>query len=347
MSTMPENVPLGPENSSEREAPEFPSAQLLPAEIPVSEPAPAETHEDSHSVEAALIAPSEAQAFEPALFAQYSKEEYRQPARIPHFGHLILLLLLACFGLLGAGSLLLLGMHFHLFGVSTLGEAVTDFRYTLGSQAVQYLITFAACLFVFPLVWRKGFFDGLQWRATTALRLKGRLIATAVACFALAMLNGYFMPGPTDAPIDRIFRAPGAAWVLFAFGVTLAPFFEEIAFRGFFLPALCTAYDWFGEKIAGIPLRPLDENNHPQWSMPAMVVSSILTSLPFALMHAEQTAYSLGPFLLLVGVSLVLCWVRLSTRSLASSVLVHACYNFLLFSLMLFGTGGFKHLDKM
>ena len=141
MSTMPENVPLGPENSSEREAPEFPSAQLLPAEIPVSEPAPAETHEDSHSVEAALIAPSEAQAFEPALFAQYSKEEYRQPARIPHFGHLILLLLLACFGLLGAGSLLLLGMHFHLFGVSTLGEAVTDFRYTLGSQAVQYLIT--------------------------------------------------------------------------------------------------------------------------------------------------------------------------------------------------------------
>jgi membrane protease YdiL (CAAX protease family) len=46
-------------------------------------------------------------------------------------------------------------------------------------------------------------------------------------------------------------------------------------------------------------------------------------------------------------VSLVLCWVRLSTRSLAASVLVHAFYNFLLFSLMLLGTGGFKHMDKM
>jgi membrane protease YdiL (CAAX protease family) len=78
-----------------------------------------------------------------------------------------------------------------------------------------------------------------------------------------------------------------------------------------------------------------------------MVVASILTSIPFALMHAEQTAHALGPFLLLVCVSLVLCWARLSTRSLAASVLVHASYNFLIFSLMLLGTGGFRHLDKM
>jgi hypothetical protein len=78
-----------------------------------------------------------------------------------------------------------------------------------------------------------------------------------------------------------------------------------------------------------------------------MVIGSILTSIPFAWMHAEQTGSSLGPFLLLICVSLVLCWIRLSTRSLASSVLVHACYNLLLFSLMMLGTGGFRHLDKM
>ena len=78
-----------------------------------------------------------------------------------------------------------------------------------------------------------------------------------------------------------------------------------------------------------------------------MAVASILTSLPFALMHAEQTGYSFGPFLLLVSVSLVLCWTRLATRSLAASVVVHACYNFMLFSLMLIGTGFFRHMDKM
>jgi hypothetical protein len=78
-----------------------------------------------------------------------------------------------------------------------------------------------------------------------------------------------------------------------------------------------------------------------------MVIGSLLTSVPFALIHAEQTAYSIGPFLLLVSVSLILCWVRLSTRSLAASVLVHASYNFVIFLLMLIGTWGFTHLDKM
>jgi hypothetical protein len=78
-----------------------------------------------------------------------------------------------------------------------------------------------------------------------------------------------------------------------------------------------------------------------------MIVASILTSVPFALMHAEQTAFALGPFVLLVCVSLVLCWARLSTRSLAASVLVHASYNFILFSLMIIGTGGFRQMDKM
>ncbi len=78
-----------------------------------------------------------------------------------------------------------------------------------------------------------------------------------------------------------------------------------------------------------------------------MGIASVVTSLPFALVHANQTGYDLGPFLLLVFVSLVLCWTRLSTRSLAASVVVHACYNFLLFALMLLGTSGFKHLGNM
>jgi len=35
------------------------------------------------------------------------------------------------------------------------------------------------------------------------------------------------------------------------------------------------------------------------------------------------------------------------TKSLAASTLVHSAYNFMLFSVMLLETGGFKHLDKM
>ena len=134
---------------------------------------------------------------------------------------------------------------------------------------------------------------------------------------------------------------------MFAFGVTFAPFVEEVAIRGFLLPALATAWDWVVEKSTGRPAPPLDANGHPEWSISAMVAASIATSLPFALMHAQQTGWSPGPFILLSTVSLILCAVRVQTRSLAASTLVHASYNFILFTSALIASGGFRHFDKM
>ena len=49
----------------------------------------------------------------------------------------------------------------------------------------------------------------------------------------------------------------------------------------------------------------------------------------------------------LFGVSLVLCGVRLWTHSLAASTLIHATYNGTIFTILFFGTGGFRHLDKI
>jgi hypothetical protein len=281
------------------------------------------------------------------LFQYWTQPEIYTPTRRPHLGDLGLLGLIAFFGLLVASVLTRAALYFHLFGISTVQNAVTDVHYTLGSEAVLYLFTTCACMLVFPLVWHKSFFAGMHWNGTTAMRMRQRLFGAASVCFVIALLNGILLPGPADTPIDKVFRAPGAAWLLFAFGTTFAPFFEETVFRGFLLPAVCTACDWMHERATDAPARPLDENGHPQWSMPAMGVASVAVSIPFALMHAEQTGHAVGPFLLLVCVSVVLCWARLSTRSLAASVLVHASYNFLLFSLMLLGTSGFQHLDKM
>ena len=294
------------------------------------------------------LQPVEQASEEPAaLFQSWSQPEAVAPKRIPHLGHLCLLITLGIFGVLCAAVLMLVALRLHVFGITTMTQAATDVHYMLGEEAAIYLVTLAASLFVFPLFWNKSFLAGIQWRGATALQLRWRLFWTALGCFALAVLDELLLPGPPNAPIDEIFRSPGAAWLMFGFGVTLAPLCEEIFFRGFLLPGLATACDWAGERFTHQSPRPLDENGHPQWSVSAMVIASIATSLPFALMHAEQTGKSLGPFLLLITVSLVLCFVRLRTRSLAASTMVHACYNFVLFFSMLVGTGGFRHLENM
>ena len=353
MSTFPEPLPRAPEDSPTGEPTELRSNDSTTPENMSAPPAEwtgePDTPQSQDAFTPALIetVPTAEEILREPIYAVHAESPASREDRIPHLGNLGLLALLVVFGLIGTMMLVPLALHFHLFGITSLTQAATDYRYALGSQAAQYLISFGGCLIVFPIIWRKPFFDGIHWHGATALRRTGRLISAAVLCFFVAMINGVLMPGPTNAPIDELFHAPGAAWVLFAFGVTLAPFFEEMAFRGFLLPSLCTAYDWCFEHFAGAPRRPLDEEDNPQWSLSAMIVASLLTSVPFALMHGAQTGWSLGPFLLLIFVSLVLCSVRLRTRSLAASTMVHSFYNFMLFSFMLLGTGGFKHLDKM
>jgi membrane protease YdiL (CAAX protease family) len=341
MSEIPEEIPSQPQDAT------------LPEETSAGEGLTTrETVPETAETSAVLVVPIADPAPQndddaPLLFQSFTRLIAPPQERIPHMGHIGILMLLALGCLAVAALLARAAVSYHFFGVTTLTEAATEIHYTLGTEAVFYLLTLCCSVLLFPLLWHRSFFAALQWHAEHARRYAGYLLGAAGVCFVLAMFDGMFLPGPADAPIDRIFRTPGAAWILFAFGVTLAPFFEELAFRGFLLPALSTAFDWIAEKVTGEPPHPLDEYGHPQWSMPAMVVASVIASLLFAALHADQTGYSLGPFLLLVLVSLVLCAVRLALRSLAASVLVHATYNFLLFSFMFFGTSGFRHLENM
>ena len=424
MSTYPEPAPNVPEDSPNGRLEDAPSTDpLAPENLPTppgewtGEPEEPGASSDTTNfiVTPATLEPQAADVENPPpLFVSYTRPPTVREERIPHAGHLALLALLGIFGSFGAEMLVLLAVKFHLWGISKLSQAATDYHYTLGNEAAQYFITFAGCLVVFPAVWQRPFFDGIHWNGDVALQRIRRLVGAAIVCFFAAMINGILMPGPVNAPIDELFRAPGAAWVLFGFGVTLAPFFEEMAFRGFLLPSLCTAFDWVARQfpsgkpqmfdaagrpewgpgasvwamvIIGIPFLaliphpavhlferilfvlvwasamalwwgrtlarnrsvdpPIDGHYHPRWSIPAMGAASVFTSVPFAMLHGAQTSWSLGPFLLLIFVSLVLCWIRLSTRSLAASTMVHAFYNFMLFSLMLFHTSGFKHLDRI
>lgn len=342
----PEAASFLPPHILEEGAAELPSPSALDVEPELSGGViPAV---DEHPSVRSEMGPPAAFADEKPLFSQF---EYvpppPAPRRKPDLGDCLLFAVLAFGGSLCSGMLALLAMHYHLLGVSTFKQANDEIHYRIGTQAGWYIITLLFCIAIFPLAWRRNFFDGLQWRAGAAASRLWRLIGAASACFVAAIVDQFLMPGPANTPIDQTFRMPGAVWVLFVFGVTLAPLMEEITYRGLLLPALSTTIDWLRERFTGVPRLPLDQDGFPRWSRPAMIAASVLVSIPFALMHGEQTSYSIGPFLLLVCISLLLCWVRLAVRSLAASVVVHSSYNLLLFLLMFLGTGGFRHLDRM
>jgi membrane protease YdiL (CAAX protease family) len=282
------------------------------------------------------------------LFQSFTAEPpISLPRRIPNLGDLLLLVLFAALGFMVAGILSRAALHLHFFGISNEEKASADIHYILTSMTALYLTIVGASALVFPFLWHKGLLAGLEWNLATAWRLRWKLVSASCLCFVLALIDEMVLPGPSHAPIDKLFQSPVQAWLLFAYGVSLAPFFEEMIFRGFLLPALSTAFDWTVEQFTGNQPPAADEDGDTRWSISAMVTASVLTSIPFALMHAEQTGWSLGPFLLLVSVSLILCCARLATRSLAASVFVHATYNFLLFSVMMLGTSGFRHFDKL
>ncbi len=295
---------------------------------------------------AAAADPQAVDAAEPPLFASFTQPPVLRPKRIPHMGHLLLLLVMLLGALLVLGVALAIAAFVHLFGWQFTPKAATNIGFNLAAEAILYLVTFALALVVFPVLWHKSYFSGLQWNGQIARERFWMLFAIALGCFGLAGLDEYLLPGPTNAPIEKMINSPAAAWVMFAFGVTMAPFFEEMFFRGFLLPALATATDWIAEKLRRTPSLPLDVDGGPQWSLPAMAIASIITSLLFALLHSAQQGHAIGPFLLLVAVSLILCAVRLQTRSLAASTLVHASYNFLIFAIELAATGGFRHFNK-
>lgn len=271
-----------------------------------------------------------------------------QPERLPNLLHLFIL------GLIFSASTFLVGLaaalivHFHLWGVAHQSAFTDNVRTALGLQVLIYVLTLAGCLTVLPLLWQKPFFQTLSWHAHQLPQRIPMLLTAVLLCYTLAIASTLiFHESDKNAPIEQAFLQKGAPWILFLFGITIAPFFEELVFRGFMLPALATAYDWGREKLLHLSPPQNEPDGTPGWTRAALLFAALLTSFSFALIHAPQTAGSKESFTLLFSVSLVLCFVRLRARSLAASTLVHSLYNFILFAMMLVYTHGFQHMDKM
>ena len=261
---------------------------------------------------------------------------FPQTRRIPNLFHLLLFLAITFFSFLLSESILA-ALH-----PNAISAALQNQRLQLFSNIGTYTLAIAGSVLIFPLLWNRSFAAGISWNPHNA---KTVFLPIGLALGVLSQAVSTLLPIPKSSPIEKIFQTPGIIWILAVFGTLIAPLFEEIVFRGLLLPALAIAVDYLRlpKSIDALDAWRASDS----FSLPALITSSILTSLLFAAIHAPQLGFSWPAVALLAIVSLVLCYIRLRTRSVAASTLTHAAYNLSVFLTLFVQTGGFRHMDRL
>lgn len=167
--------------------------------------------------------------------------------------------------------------------------------------------------------YRREFWQAIRWVSGPA-RPRSYLLAGAGLALSVQVVF-YWFPSQKQLPIEKLFSSPGSAYLLAVFGICVAPFAEELVFRGFFYPVF--------EKL---------------WGFLAAVV---LTALLFAFVHVPQLSGGWLEIVIIFGVGLVFSYCRGKTHSLVPPYLMHLAYNACLFVWLYVSTDRFRSLGHL
>jgi len=198
-------------------------------------------------------------------------------------------------------------------------DLATNAKVVIGAQAAAYPIVLLFIFFMVRSRTGQPFGEAIHWHwpgsFAPAFIVGGIVLAIAVEGIAR------FLPIPKSLPMDTYFHDAASAYMMAAFGITLAPIMEEIFFRGLLYPLL--------ERKMGV------------------TAGVLLTGAAFAAIHGAQLGYAWAPVFSIFIVGVVLTMVRVRTNSVASSFLVHCGYNLALFSALWIASDHFRHLEKV
>jgi len=185
---------------------------------------------------------------------------------------------------------------------------------------LQFLTYIPVALLMFLLVEGKyhvPFWRAIEWNWPRSSWMY--LGFGAVTLIAVGLLQN-LLPIPKDTPFEHLFDRPRDAYLLAIMAVTLAPLLEELFFRGFLYPVVARRWG------AG-------------WGV-------FLAALPFALLHLQQYGYAWGIVVVIFIVGVVCGIVRVATRSVGASFLVHVSYNGIQMIFAIVYTHGFRHMER-
>lgn len=245
--------------------------------------------------------------------------------RVPWGGLDVLLLLFFGFG---AFVIVAMGLQFALaLLLPAVGAATHTKVFPIALQVAWSLVMLAFLALQMRVRFRAPFWRTIGFRAFRSGELTARatylctvlggaLLAIGVQ-IASVMLDR-FVPRPEALPIEALFQSRPSAILMMVSAIAVAPLVEEVMFRGFLYPVIA--------RRLGVSLGVL------------------ITGALFGLMHAGQLWGGWGQIGLLMGVGVVMTYVRARTGSVLASYLLHLGYNALLLLGFFIATSGLKNL---
>ena len=222
---------------------------------------------------------------------------------------------------------------FLLANAAALGVFVL-FRSSLGGDVrIEQMMALTPFLILMQVIWeslwllfiyytvavkyRQPFWQGIRWLPSPPGPKTFLFAGIVLAVVAQGLFS--FFPSEENLPIERLFSSTTSGYLLAVFGICVAPFMEELVFRGFFYPVF--------ERM---------------WGFGTAVLS---TALLFALIHAPQLSGGLAEIAAIYCVGLALSYARGRTGSLLPSYLMHLGYNASLFVSLYITTDQFRTLQ--
>lgn len=191
---------------------------------------------------------------------------------------------------------------------------------SLAFQSAFYMLLFAAVYALVAARGRRPFWKAVRWK-TPSVHGAARYFAGGIVLAAAVEFAPTLLPDRSNFPLREFFSSPAVAYTVGAFAVLVAPWMEELIFRGVLFAIF--------ESRVGLTL--------------AILVTAVL----FTAMHIPEYRGAWNHIFLLLLVSLVFSGARGWTGSLAPSVLLHTAYNLAQVFLLYVGTHQFRNVQGL
>ena len=196
----------------------------------------------------------------------------------------------------------------------------TDPFFLLALQTVFYGLMLAYIYLLVAVGHAQPFWVMLRWRRITAGKMLACLVGGAFLTLAIALLPPV-LPDSNQFPLENLFSSRAAAYAIGAFAVLVAPFMEELIFRGIL----------FGIFESQVGLR----------------FAIAITAILFGGLHVPEYWGAWNHMLLIFFVGLVFSLARGRSGSLAPSVFLHVGYNGSMMIALFLSTQHFRNLNAL